>query len=78
MKVKGKGGGKGNGPWSTPSLGFDLRVEKDKWGHTTKTCHTKVFVIMTKKTMSKTNTTKMYMFQRTKQNKTKFNKLLTI
>ena len=34
-----------------------------------KTCHTKVFVIMTKKTMSKTNKTKMYMFQGTKQNK---------
>ena len=43
-----------------------------------KTCHTKVFVIMTKKTMSKTNTTKMYMFQGTKQNKTKTNKLLAI
>ena len=28
--------------------------------------------------MSKTNTTKMYMFQGTKQNKTKLNKLLTI
>ena len=33
---------------------------------------------MTKKTMSKTTKNKMYMFQGTKQNKTKTNKLLAI
>ena len=59
--------------------GIDLKWEIISKGILLRTYHTKVFVIMIKKTLSKTNKTKKCTCSKEpKQNKTKINNLLTI